>query len=249
MNFEVTPQSGGSIFLFEGTMQDDSGWLNVEYEQSDKTFSFEQCLYAEATMIDAEGSETKFEGVVYSKGTDITIDNSGYFQGWYENAYVTNSTDGSWEIMAMEAELFRGEMNSAGDVGTGAALFSDADDNPSTGTRLFASGSYSDFPSGAPTTISSDNLTEWAATLSSTELKEKDNENNFSEGFWEILYHMDDSTDYVRISDDTKNETIQENEYEGFKAGFTESYAGNPASRADLTNWQQDSLIIERMDS
>lgn len=250
MNFDITPQSGGSTFLFEGTLADGSGWLNVEYTQSSKMFSFEQCIYTDTTYTDTDGSSLS-DSVVYIKGTDISIDNSGYFQGWYEVAYAVNSDDGSWEIGAMDAELYRGEMNIAGDIGTGAALFSDADSDPNTGTRLFTGEARDAFPAGAPMTISSDNLADWATALSSTELKSQDNSNDFTEGFWEIYYHLDGSSDYIRVSDDSVDESTQYNEFEtGFKAGFTESYAGaDPATRADLTGWQQSSLIIARMES
>lgn len=238
MVFDIEPQSGSSTFLFKGNMEDGSGWLNVEYIQSSKTFSFEQCLLLEDPNVPVSY-------VIYAKGSDIQMDNSGNFHDWYEISYVSRAVEDSvvgWEFFTTNAEIYRGVMNSSGQIGTGFAYFSDADDDSSNGVRTY---SIEGKPDGSPDSITIDNLSSWYSTLSDSSIGSLDSLNDFTEGFWEIRYHIEGSDSYFRISDDSEDEDLEDNTLDGFKRGFGSDYVGSElTTRADLTTWGNSSLIV-----
>lgn len=228
MVFDIILQEDGS-YLFEGTLEDGSGWLNVEYDPLESIFSFQQGFYANLTFTDEDSNTADIDAFVYSEGTDIEIDSSGYFHGWTNSGYVLQSLEGT-EFTSMSTELYRGIMNSTGDVGTGVALFSDGDSDPETGTRFYQGVVPEEL--SVPEEISTDTISEWAFIFASDEVAVLDAENDFSEGYWEILYYLDEGDEYIRVSDNT----VDDSTLTGFEDGFTDE--------GDLSNWEADSLIL-----
>lgn len=250
MVFDIIPQSGGSIFYFQGTMEDGSGWINVYYDQSAKTFSFDQCIYIDVPLM-----FTEF--IVYADGQDITLDNDGYFHNWYDIAYISYMDDGAgpedpgWELSSMTAEIYRGEMNAVGNIGTGFGYFSDDDADYTLGTRFYSANNADISTIGLtgiyPATISIDNISSWKDVLSSLEVKQLDSDNSGPDGgFWEIFYKMDSGSIPVRLSDDT--DSILDNLISGYKTGFTPDLVDPiDPDRADLSTWGNSSLVFDAM--
>lgn len=236
MVFEIISLSGGSNFHFKGVMEDGSGWLNVYYNQSSKTFSFDQCIYADIPL-----ATQKF--IVYAAGDNISLDNNGYFHSLYYISYISyeeSSAPNGWELASMTSEIFRGEMNPAGDVGTAISYYSDIDADYTTGTQEYVSsdGTGSDIPGSPPATVSIDNLVAWKNILSSNDVKQLDRAN--ASGYWEILYKMDDG-EVTRVSDDSEglDATLS-----GYQTGFTADSTTTPI-REDLSLWGSSSLLVD----
>ena len=172
--------------------------------------------------------------------------------------------DSGWELNSMTAEIYRGEMNAAGDIGTGLGYYSDDDTDYSVGTRFYSATDTDISAIGLtgtyPVTISENNISLWNDILSSSDVKQLDSNNTGSEGgFWEIFYKMDSDLIPVRLSDDTPN--INENSISGYITAFTpvdrnpgldlpeteDEEAYFDVGREDLSTWGNISLVVTAM--
>lgn len=245
MNFEIELRSE-NVYRFEGTMEDGSGWLHVEYEQENGLFSFEQGLFADLTFTDEtdSGSE-EIKAFVYASGTDLEIDSNGYFHGWINMGIIQESKSGM-ELTSMNAELFRGVMNAEGDVGTGVAIFCDDNTNADSGTRYFFQDEIN-VTTEHPDSVKQDNMTEWKEFFIDDDVLS----NDLANAGWEILYNLDDSNEYIRISNDSMAESEGDyHTFDYFKKGFNE-VTGDELSYDwdDLRAWKDVSIIIEAIEA
>ncbi len=229
MEFDILPLPGGSVFHFQGTMADGSGWINVYYDQAAKTFSFDQCLYVHVPDY--------MDVAIHAEGTDIQLDQDGYFHALYDFSYVGVTPAAEWELVSMTAEIYRGEFNAAGEVGTGFGFYSDADSDASSGSRGYWSPNIyanADIPGDAPATVSAGNLADWEAILSSAEVLALDN----GEESWEIHYKLDDAALPAGTVDYSMSGNVLFDDISDYLVGFTD----NPDAD-DLSAWGAASLI------
>jgi len=203
--------------------------MNVYYDQSAKTFTFDQCIF-----IDIAGG---IFAAVYAEGQDILVDSNGYYNGTYDIAYLTN-TGAEWELVTFTAEMYRGVMTPSGGVGTGYGIYNDQDSDYLTGTRGYFSvlDDGSDLPASHPATISATNLAEWEAILSSDAVLNLDN----AAESWEIHFKLDD--DSAPSSFDYNYEDVSFDTIDEYAAGFTTN-----AVDVDLSTWGAASLLVKKI--
>jgi len=238
MDFSIIPLGNGE-FHFQGVMADGSGYLNVYYSQSSKTFSFDQVIYIDAL--------TAFELIIYAEGNNISLDNNGYFHDFYSASYVIHMpeiteppesvTPESYNLVSGTYEIYRGVMNSSGDIGTGLAYFSDADTDPSAGTRFYLTMNTFD-PTAvveAPDTVSVAELAGWKTYLSSDTVFALDTDLST----WQIFYKLDSQPLPKGISYHDINDTYNIN---SLLSGFTTNPNGD-----DMSTWGSASLLVESM--
>ncbi len=238
MDFSIIPL-GNDEFHFKGVMADGSGYLNVYYSQSNKIFSFDQLIYIDA--LDA------FELIIYAEGSDIALDNNGYFHSLYNASYVIHIPEvtdppedaepEAYDLVSGTYEIYRGIMNSSGATGTGLAYYSDPNTDPSVGTRFYSSMNSFDptSVSEAPDTVSLAEMAGWKTYLSSNTVLALDSDL----ATWQVFYKFD-SQSYPKGLNSF---------YEGGTYGIDtmlDAFSTN-VNGDDMSTWGSVSLLVDAM--
>ena len=224
MDFEIVVNEDSTI-TYTGKMRDDSGSLVVDYNPTSGKFSFEQILFIQVTTTSA------MDVAIYVEGTDLSISDTGNFQGLYDFSFIRMNSDDSWLFGTFTAELYRGIMNSSNKLGTGFIYCSDDDTDGSDGYRYVYGGSadsnLSDYNSSMtiPTEVSVSTLSLWKTYLSSDNIQGLDVSNSSFNNKWQMGYKLDDSTSVVWVD-----------------GGDTTTYFFSDDITDDLSTWKSNSF-------
>lgn len=244
MTIEIQPQPGENVFRFHGTLIDnidngESGWLDVYYDQSARQFSFEQCIYVKMNY--GTGLNEYIRAVVHSKGQNIQLDENGYFHALFDVSWVMYYADGGdWDLFSATGELYRGILNSQGDIGTGFGFYCDPDTDPATGTRGYVhEGGAFPISLGTPpgtieSSINRSSYNNWYPYLSQNAMAQLDN----AVEYW-VVYCKKDGSDTIHLFDSIGPDYVTTDDYP--------TLLSDSNSTIDLSTWGAESLIIPLM--